>query len=155
AVPGDTRPCPMCGKEIKRAATRCRFCGENLVDRGAEGGPRPLEAGDVLTQSWSIFQKNLGILVGATLVIMGIALVGVLVGYAGMIAAMVAIVGPNPGPQGPDTAAVVAFFAIVVVFMLLLLAVNAYLQGGFQLLLLRIARGERAEVADLFGANRF
>src|SRR5262249_18607775 len=51
-APGDTRPCPMCGKEIKRAATRCRFCGENLVDRGAEGGPRPLEAGDVLTQSW-------------------------------------------------------------------------------------------------------
>src|SRR5262245_53231097 len=57
AAPGDTRPCPMCGKEIKRAAKRCRFCGENFVDRGAEGGPRPLEAGDVLTQSWNIFQK--------------------------------------------------------------------------------------------------
>src|SRR5262245_44495471 len=67
-APGDTRPCPMCGKEIKRAAKRCRFCGENFVDRGAEGGPRPLEAGDVLTQSWNIFQKNLGLLVGATLV---------------------------------------------------------------------------------------
>src|SRR5262245_7710537 len=80
-APGDTRPCPMCGKEIKRAATRCRFCGENFADHGAEGGPRPLEAGDVLTQSWNIFQKNLGVLVGATLVIMGIALVGVLVGY--------------------------------------------------------------------------
>jgi hypothetical protein len=152
---GDTRPCPMCGKEIRQAAKRCRFCGENLVDRGVEGGLRPLEAGEVITQSWNIFQKHLGLLVGATLVIMGIALVGVMVGYAGMVAAMFAIMGPNPGPQGPDTAAVLAFFAVMLVFMFLLFVVNAYLQGGFHLLLLRIARGERAELADLFSANRF
>jgi hypothetical protein len=154
-APGDSRPCPMCGKEIKRAATRCRFCGENLIDRRDGAGPGPLEAGDVLTQSWEIFQKNLGLLVGSTLVLMGIAMVSVMMGYAGMIAAMFAIGGAGQGPQGPDTAEVVAIVAIVVLFIFFVFAVNAYLQGGFNLLLLRIARGEPAQLADLFGANRF
>ncbi len=27
----DTKPCPMCGATIKKAATRCRFCGETLA----------------------------------------------------------------------------------------------------------------------------
>jgi hypothetical protein len=154
-VPGDSRPCPMCGKEIKRAATRCRFCGESLIGRQGDSGVVPLEAGDVLTQSWEIFQKNLGLLVGSTLVLMGIAMVSVLMGYAGMVAAMIAIGGAGQGPQGPDTAAVVAFVAIVVLFVIFVFAVNAYLQGGFNLLLLRIVRGERAELGDMFGGGRF
>lgn len=27
---GATRPCPMCGEQIRAKASKCRFCGENL-----------------------------------------------------------------------------------------------------------------------------
>jgi predicted RNA-binding Zn-ribbon protein involved in translation (DUF1610 family) len=30
---GATKACPMCGEQIRRAARRCRFCGEDLADR--------------------------------------------------------------------------------------------------------------------------
>ena len=28
-----TKSCPMCGEQIRRAASRCRFCGEDVDDR--------------------------------------------------------------------------------------------------------------------------
>ena len=72
----DSRPCPMCGKPIRVAARRCRFCGEDLTGGRGEERSTKLEAGDVLTRSWDIFQNNLGILVGSTLVLMGIGAAG-------------------------------------------------------------------------------
>jgi len=35
---GDTRLCPMCGATIKAVAKKCRFCGESLDGRNADGG---------------------------------------------------------------------------------------------------------------------
>src|SRR5262245_18905017 len=44
---GETKACPMCGAQIKVAATRCRFCGEHLTDRPT-GQRTQIEAGDIL-----------------------------------------------------------------------------------------------------------
>jgi uncharacterized membrane protein/phage FluMu protein Com len=155
AATGDTRPCPMCGAEIKRAALRCRFCGENLIEPDDDGGSGQIEAGDILSRSWEIFQKNLGILVGSTLVLMGIGGASFIAAYLATIAVAVAIAGPGPGGQGPDAAAIALIVAAGSLFMLLFFAVNAFLGAGYNVLLIRIARGERAELGDLFSGGRY
>jgi len=33
-----TKDCPMCGERIKAAATRCRYCGEDLKNKGSYRG---------------------------------------------------------------------------------------------------------------------
>jgi phage FluMu protein Com len=46
---GTTRDCPMCGERIKAAATRCRFCGEDLKNRGSyRGALAPHRGGMIL-----------------------------------------------------------------------------------------------------------
>ncbi len=150
---GETRPCPMCGEKVRREATRCRFCGENLVARDGVG--ERFEAGAILTRSWEIFQKNLGILIGSTLVLLGISAVTVMASYAAMIVGMISIGGAGRQQQGPDTAMILILVTIVGLMMFFVFAVNAYLQGGFHLLLLRVARGDRATLGDMFTGNRF
>ena len=152
---GEMMPCPMCGAEIRKAATRCRFCGESLVRQETEGGLGRIEAGEILTRTWNIFQKNLGILVGSALVLLGITVVSVLAGYAGIFVAVISLGAAGRGRPGPDVAAIVAFAAIVVLFVVFLFALNAFLQGGYNSLLLRIARGERAELSEMFSGGRF
>ncbi len=155
AAAGDTRPCPMCGAEIKRAALRCRFCGENLVEPDDDGDSGKIEAGDILTRSWNIFQKNLGILVGSTLVLMAIGGAVFLVAYMGMAVVAISMGPPPMVGQQPDAATMSAIMAVYALFMLLFLAANAYLGEGYQVLLIRIARGERADLMDLFSGRRY
>jgi hypothetical protein len=153
---GATKLCPMCGAEIKKAARRCRFCGEDLVERDGGASDGRLEAGNILTRSWDIFQKNVGLLVGSTLVLMGIALVAVLIGDVAVVVAFVSIAGTGPGGgQGPSAAAIATLVSGAILFVVLMFAINAFLQAGFHILLMRIARGERAELGDLFAGTRF
>jgi len=154
-LPGDSRPCPMCGAEIKQSAKRCRFCGENILDRENDTEQGRIEAGDILTRSWESYQRNLWILVGSTLVMIGIALVLIIAGCVGMVFALSLVTGDGPGQQGPDATAIVAIVAISVLLLGLLFAIQAFLQGGYNILMLRIARGEQAEISDLFSASPY
>jgi phage FluMu protein Com len=44
-----TRDCPMCGERIKAAATRCRYCGEDLKHQGSHrSGLAPHRGGMIL-----------------------------------------------------------------------------------------------------------
>jgi phage FluMu protein Com len=46
---GATRDCPMCGERIKAAATRCRYCGEELTNKRFGGsGLAPHRGGLIL-----------------------------------------------------------------------------------------------------------
>ncbi len=155
APAGETKKCPMCGAEIKLTAKRCRFCGEDLFDRGSDAADGRIEAGDIISRSWDLFQKNMGVLVGSTLVLMGIGLVAVVAGYIGMVIAMISLIGAGPAPQGPSAGAIAALVGMVIFFVFLMFAVNAFLQGGYHILMMRVARGERAEIGDMFAGSRF
>jgi predicted RNA-binding Zn-ribbon protein involved in translation (DUF1610 family) len=43
-----TRDCPMCGERIKAAATRCRYCGEDLKNKGAYRGALAAHRGGMI-----------------------------------------------------------------------------------------------------------
>ena len=152
---GEIKICPMCGAEVKQAAKRCRFCGENFVQQKVEGVPTRIEAGEVLSQAWEIFKTNFGILVGAWLVMFGIGMALNMLSQVVQMAIQFSVVGaggqPPQGAGGPMMLA----FGPAVIFGLLNFAVSCYLQAGFNRLLLRVARGENAEIAELFSARRY
>lgn len=153
--PDDTKNCPMCGASIKKAARRCRFCGETLVRTGAgERVPTKIEAGEVLGHAWEIYKKQLGLLIGAVVVIYGITIVTSFAGSFAQQLVMATFVGPAGRGGNPFVMAfgVIGLTLLATAFNL---AVGAYLQSGFHVLLLRVARGENAEIADMFSATRF
>ncbi len=123
-TPAGTISCPMCGAEIKEAARRCRFCGESLVGATAEEMKR-LEAGDILTRSWEIFQKNLGLLVGATVVLLTVT-VGMLILAYGLIGAgmwTLGLLDRAAAPPPNDIGTVLVMIGLVVAYIGFVLAV--------------------------------
>lgn len=138
-APEDFKPCPVCGQSIRRNARRCRFCGETLEGRTA-WQPTKVEPGVVLSMSFGLFAKNFGLLVGTTLLILF-----VMFGVLAVLGTPVAMYFNHPGAP-PETLEKVVLTAIYLV----LFAVYVYLQGGHNLMMLKIARGEQAQIADLF-----
>jgi uncharacterized membrane protein len=86
---------------------------------------------------------------------MGIGGATAIAGYVAMVALLVSISGPGRGPQGPNGAALAGLIVGGSSFMLLFVAVNAFLSGGYHVLLIRVARGERAELGDLFSGGHY
>ena len=151
----DTKPCPMCGAAIKKAARRCRFCGEELVRAAtSERIPTKIEAGEILSQAWEIYKDQLGLLVGASVVFwvitFGIAMVGSVIQNL----LTLALAGP-PGRGGNPFAMGIGAVGLMLIFQVINVAVGAYLQAGLHVLLLRVARRENAEFVDLFSGGRF
>src|SRR4029453_14895734 len=101
ASPDETRPCPMCGAQIKRAAKRCRFCGEELMEDRPAGVPTQIEAGEVLSSTWEIFQKKIGILIGAVVIMFGIGMAVNMVAQVVQGIIQVSVVGAAGGFGGP------------------------------------------------------
>jgi hypothetical protein len=153
----DTRNCPMCGASIKAAATKCRFCGESLVDQGA-GAPAQIDAGEVLSRTWELYQKRLGLLVGLSLILLGIRVAMFIAMYAVQLVVMFSAFGAGaPPPRGPASLVLLlaAVYGPMFVFLFLFLLVTAFLEGGCHLLLIRLARGEPAEISDMFSGGRY
>lgn len=142
--PEDYKPCPMCGESIRKDARRCRYCGETVEGRTA-WQPTAVEPGVILSRSWKLFGKNFGLLVGATLL-----MIVVLGGAMAVLGAPIGLFFNHPGVP-PDTLEVVVVSAVY----LALFAVSIYLQGGHNLMMLKIARGEPAQIADLFAGVQF
>src|SRR5262249_22976525 len=137
--------------------TRCSFCGESLIERPS-GAHTQIEAGDVLSRTWEIFQKKLGLLIGAMLIQFGIWIAMVVVMYVAQLALMFSMIRPGaarPGAAPNLTVLIAAFYGPVFIFMLLFFVVSSFLEGGCHLLLLRLVRGERAEIGDLFAGSRY
>jgi uncharacterized membrane protein/phage FluMu protein Com len=151
---GETKNCPMCGADIKRTANSCRFCGEVLVERPTYA-PTQIQAGDIMSRTWQIYQKQLGLVIGSMLIMIAIWLAMGFVLYAGLTAVVISMIGPGARPGINPQQLTTMTYGATFVMMPLFIAVNAFFDGGFHLLRLRIARGEPAEVGDLFAGGRF
>lgn len=66
-VDRDSKLCPFCCETIKRAAKKCKHCGEQL-DRGDEQLPRKFDIGRVMSFWWKVFMKQPGMVIGTSLV---------------------------------------------------------------------------------------
>jgi hypothetical protein len=155
AIADDTKLCPMCGKTIKKAATRCRFCGETLQRTGAsEPVPTRIDAGEILSHTWEIFKTQGGLVFGAVMVVW---LITVAAAVAGSVFQNVLLVvaGGAPGRGGNPLAMGAGIIGLILIFQVLNIALAAYLQGGLHVLLLRVARGDNVDFADLFSGSNF
>jgi hypothetical protein len=153
----------MCGAQIKKAATRCRFCGETLARRPRAGSwtPTTIDAGDILNRSWEIYKRELGLLIVSILIAFGIPfVVNFALGFIQQIVvlAVVGVGAGGPGGGNPNAAAkgfVVLGIGMWVVSFLINLAVQTYMQAGLAVFMLRVARGESPEIADLFSGMKY
>lgn len=139
----ETKNCPMCGAAIKAAAVRCRFCGENLLPTVATGMPTLIDAGDVLSRAWTIYQREMALCIGAV----------ILAGFLNFLSGVPANIFDALG-QNKLIDPVVAGL-IQVPLTLASMAFDYFLAIGQAILLLKIARGERAEISDLFSGGRY
>lgn len=156
----ETKSCPMCGATIKAVATRCRHCGESLTNERPDGMPTQIEAGEVLSRTWEIFQKQLGILVGGYLIMVGIGFAVQMAEQLLQVLVMFLFLGAaggggGGGAGGPPVLLLVLTYGMGFGFFFLNLAVNSFLGAGFTHLLLKVARGEHAEFTDVFSGRPF
>lgn len=151
--PDETTTCPMCGARIKAAATKCRFCGESLGERRS-GVPTQIDAGEILSRSWELYLSQFWMVFGVVWIAIVIELA---VNFGGQIVqgaisfGMMRAAGGGPNAVG----ILVATYGISLLFMLVNFAVNSYLAAGLHVALLKLGRGERAELGDLFTGGRF
>ena len=155
ATPGDSRPCPMCGEQIKTAAIRCRFCGEVFhSSEQARGRPsgfremRPFPAGEVISEAWRIFTERMGLLIGSYLAISIMTLMALLAGWMPFVIASAFF------DQGKTTEGIAAA-GIGAVTLLLAIAFVFYIQSGYLLMHVKAAREQPVEFGDLFAGGRF
>jgi hypothetical protein len=126
--------------------------------------PTLIDAGDVMGRSWAIFKENLGICIGAFIVmwICEFAFGWVTGMFFGALAqpAFPIQMQNNPNMQPQDVLPIILQqlprqIAVGQVQGLLQLLLKAWLVSGFTVVLLNIARGRPANVGDLFTAGRF
>jgi uncharacterized membrane protein/phage FluMu protein Com len=142
------RPCPMCGESIRAAATRCRYCGEVLVrDGGAEEGvPTRIDAGEVISRSWAIFQKEMGMCIA-------VVLVAGLLYIVPMVPLQITVALLESGAIGKELMPLAV--VVLIVFGLLALAFIYFLTIGQTLFMLKVARGQPVQFSDLFAGGRY
>ena len=153
--PGDTMPCPACGEIIKAAAIRCRFCGEVFQSqepsRGRPAGfreMRPFPPGEVISEAWRIFTDRMGLLIGAYLALSIISMIAIFAGWMPFAIAG-ALFDQDKTTEGAAAA------CVGVVTLLLAMGFMFYLQSGYVIMQVKVAREQPAEFGDLFAGGRF
>lgn len=145
--------CPSCRATNDAAAERCRFCGTSLAGAQPEVEsvlpPRTPEVGEVLSTAWRIYGNRFGLLIGATLLLIPLALL--IVAVSGVPLAV--LVGGLA--RADDDLAPVGLGLGLLCTIPLLLVLAAPLTIGVLQLHLNIARGTPADIGDLlYGFSR-
>ncbi len=157
ASSGETRACPMCGATIKAVAKRCRFCGETLTGERPEGMPTQIDAGEILSRAWEIYKKRLGVVIGGCVIVHGIVLVLQFVEQLIQVVVMVAVGAAGPGGNAAANNPLILglTYGAALVFGILNFSASCYLHAGYYRLLLKVARGEREEIMDVFSGRPY
>ncbi len=148
----DMKQCPVCGEMIKAAAVRCRHCGEALDGsrmpaRGAGAGPFAIDAGEVFKTSWEIYKQQMGLLIGASI------LPGLIIFVAIFAAILIpGMIGAATSRRGEPNPIVLLLLPILLIAAYLLIF---YLAAGQHRLFLKVARGERASIGDIFSGGPY
>lgn len=145
------RPCPMCGAEVPAGARACPACGEELsaVKTGpAIGGQIKIEVGDVFSTAWEITKRNLGFLV-AVIIVSFVA--GLLFGIPASFVSSVAQMQQQNGQHG----VALGLFLFSLFWQILAAVFGVFLACGQTMIQLKLARGEQAELGELFRGMRF
>jgi predicted Zn finger-like uncharacterized protein len=169
--------CPNCNKALRTSddkagrLVKCPNCGNTLTVPQTPGGaiellpvgkefdegtfepsprrssaPIALDAGEVISTSWAIFKSQMGMLIG------GVVIVGVLGGLASLPANLIQF-GLQNKLFGRDLVPMlfVAYFG----FLFLASLFQIYLTVGQTIFFLKIARGQPAEIGDLFRGGHY
>jgi hypothetical protein len=169
--------CPHCNKALRTSddkagrLVKCPHCGDTttvpkgpphtadsfLRDEQLEGAtfepisrpaPTPIlvDAGEIISTSWTIFKSQMGLLIGA------VVIVGIVIGIPTAVSNFIGNgLKHNLFPR--DLVPIVA----IVYFVLLLLGwiLQIFLTVGQTILFLKIARGQPAELSDLFRGGHY
>lgn len=149
---GQTQTCPMCGAMNSAGEPRCKVCGETFAGNTPTGviTNRILDVGTVLNVSWNLYKARMGLCIGSVAIMWGII-------YAISIVTEVVKEGMKQtiggGGRGGDIEVMIGVFAV---FMWLVQQlVTIYLTLGQVNLMLKIVRGEVAQIGDMFSVGRF
>ncbi len=144
-----TKSCPMCGAENPRRAKACQACGE-AFETGAGGGRRGkgfFEPGDVISASWTIYMKQLGLVLGSVLI------AGLIANAASLPSQVLSGINSAREEQGHGTDPLLMIGAIVL--MLPSYVLGWFLQIGVTKVLLKVARGKETSLGEMFSGGRY
>ena len=127
------KPCPVCGELILAHARVCRFCGEQFAGVAKEE-PEGLRAdlGVIWEQAWEVYKNNLGLSVG-------LYVLTLLIQFAASLPELKLNI--NQAQWNP--------------LVLLQSAVQFWLAAGYAHCMLKLARGDVPQVAELFWGGRW
>lgn len=100
----------------------------------------PTDFGSIMNYSWAVWKENLGLLIGAMVVIMIIG--GAVSGVSEVFLNLLARMGLKE-----------VVFLMIPVSMFVQFSANVFLTVGWMKMLLKLARGQRADFADLFSGG--
>lgn len=147
--------CEICGTDNAAGTVACEFC-EGRRSATPRSGRRPgrgvpvparLQVGEVLGTTMKIFLRHVGLLVAVTLLELILLLIFILpLAIIGGLLARAAQAG-----GAPLQLALVLFFFVAVVMAWIIYQAQ---HSGHYVFMLKVARGQKAGAADLFGHTR-
>ena len=147
---GEEIICPNCQASNGPAALHCRICGESL--EGVEPMATPSwsppvpDVGEAMSTAWRIYQDRMGLLIGAGLLLILLFFLMYVVAYVGFLGVAFGL-----GQVAEELAAVAVVAGMIFMFVAYIFA-TAVATIGMSRLNLRVAKGEPAEISDLFYA---
>lgn len=146
----DQQTCPLCGAEQPATARQCSQCGESLQPEkfSRARGPRRIEVGDVLSTGWKIFQAEMGQTIG------GVIVFYLLTTACGLPTNVLSMIAGLLESQNELEAAAI-FQSLSLLFLPLSFVGQIFFQAGLFRLLLNIARGQQAQLGDLFTGGKY
>ncbi|MEZ5941710.1 MAG: zinc ribbon domain-containing protein [Planctomycetaceae bacterium] len=137
-----TTKCPECGEPVSRNDQYCPSCDYRLDDDDgyrSDGPGYPFQIGDVINQTWELFQENGGIVVGVTLLNMFIT----------FLVTIPEAICRNIAERNHDEVFLLVGFG----FQFIRFLFTVWISVGFTRFMLNVVKGRRAEVTDLFSGT--